>query len=65
MFQSQNSSGKSSKTLGLVVGGAGIAALATGVTLFFVSANGGGTSNVAVAPYLQPGSGGAVLVGHF
>ena len=39
--------------------------LATGVTLFFVSANGGGASNVAIAPYVQPGSGGAVLVGRF
>lgn len=65
MFQSQNSSGKSTKTVGLVIGGVGIATLATGLTLFFVSANGGGTSNVAIAPYLQPGSGGAVLVGHF
>ena len=64
-FQSQNSSGKNNKTLGVVLGGAGIAALATGVTLFFVSANGGGTSNVALAPYVQPGSGGAVLVGRF
>jgi hypothetical protein len=64
-FQSQNSSGKSNKTIGAIVGLTGIAALATGVTLFFVSANGGGPSNVTIAPYVQPGSGGAVLVGRF
>jgi hypothetical protein len=64
-FQSQNSSGKSDKTIGAIVGLTGIAALATGVTLFFVSANGGGSSNVTIAPYVQPGSGGAVLVGRF
>jgi len=64
-FQSQNSSGKSNKTVGVILGGAGIAALATGVTLFIVSANGGGTSNVTIAPYVQPGNGGAVLVGRF
>ena len=64
-FQSQNSSGKSNKTVGAIVGVTGIAALATGVTLFFVSANGGGSSNVTLAPYVQPGSGGAVLVGRF
>ena len=63
-FQSQNSSGKSNKTIGAIVGLTGIAALATGVTLF-VSANGGGSSNVTLAPYVQPGSGGAVLVGRF
>jgi hypothetical protein len=64
-IQSQNSNGKSQKTIGAIVGVTGIAALATGVTLFFVSANGGGTSNVTLAPYVQPGSGGAVLVGRF
>ena len=64
-FQSQNSSGKSNKTIGAIVGLTGIAALATGVTLFFVSANGGGSNTVTIAPYVQPGSGGAVLVGRF
>jgi hypothetical protein len=64
-FQSQNNSGKNDKTIGVIVGGAGVAALATGITLFFVSAHGGGASNVAIAPFIQPGSGGAVIAGRF
>lgn len=64
-FQSQNNSGKNDKTIGAIIGAAGVAALATGITLFFVSAHGGGPSNVTLAPYVQPGSGGAVLVGRF
>jgi hypothetical protein len=65
-FQSQNNSGKNNKTIGAIVGATGIAALATGVTLFFVSAHGGGPEKVTIAPYLQPGGGGgAVLVGRF
>jgi hypothetical protein len=64
-FQTQNSSGKSSKSIGTIVGSVGVAALATGVTLVFVSAGGSNSSGVAVNPYLQPGGGGAVIAGRF
>jgi hypothetical protein len=64
-FQSQNNSGKTDKTIGVIVGGVGVAALVTGVTLFFVSSNGGGSSTVAINPYIQPGAGGVVIAGRF
>ena len=65
-FQSNNNSGKNDKTLGVVLGGVGVAALATGVALFIVSAHGGGPEAVTVVPSIQPGAGaGVVLAGKF
>jgi hypothetical protein len=65
-FQSQNDSARTSKTVGVVLVGVGVAALATGVGLFFVSASGGRPDSVtAFGPSLLPGGGGAVVSGRF
>jgi len=66
IFQSQNNSAKTSKAVGAVLAGVGVAALATGVGLFFVSASGGTPASVVViGPSLLPGGGGAVVSGRF
>jgi len=65
-FQSQNATAKTYKTVGTVLAGVGVATLATGVALFFVSSSGGQSEPlVSVGPYARPGGGGAIISGRF
>jgi hypothetical protein len=58
----RNDDGKNKKTLGLIVGGVGVAALVTGVTMFAISGNSGAPSSaVSVNPFFSPGGGGLML----
>jgi hypothetical protein len=64
-FQSRTDSAKTRKTVGVVVGGVGVAALVAGATLFFLAANGGKPSSVTIVPYFQPGGGGIFIAAQF
>jgi hypothetical protein len=64
-FQSQNDTAKTNKTIGSALVGVGVAALGTGVALFFISASGGQPPPVVVGTYLQPAGGGTVVSGQF
>jgi hypothetical protein len=64
-FTTTNDSIKSSQTIAIIAGGAGVAALATGVVLLFVAGGQSSSGSVSVSPTLVPGGGGAVLAGSF
>jgi PEGA domain len=64
-FTTTNDSIKSSQTIAVIAGGAGVAALATGVVLLFVAGGQSGNTGVSVSPAFMPGGGGAMLAGSF
>ena len=58
----RNDDGKNKKTLGLIIGGVGVAALVTGVTMFAISGSSGTPSSaVSVSPFFSPDGGGLML----
>jgi PEGA domain-containing protein len=58
----RNDDGKNKKTLGVIVGGVGVAALVTGITMFAISGNSGASSSaVSVSPFFPSGGGGLML----
>jgi PEGA domain-containing protein len=62
----QNSDAKNKKTLGVIVGGVGVAALVTGITMFAISGNSGSPStSVTVVPFFPAGGGGLAVAARF
>jgi hypothetical protein len=62
----RNDDGKNKKTLGVIIGGVGVAALVTGITMFAISGNSGPpSSTVSVSPFFPAGGGGLMLSAQF